>query len=426
MVSKVNYFTHRIVLVINHNNMNQTLINQLFDSESACQFDPFQAIRLLELVANDPPAGVWHEAEFTVYCRANVSMAFPSSLIAQILPSANGLPEPTDLSPKAKDIRGRYNRKKTPTVVLNFFGLFGPQGALPLSYTRILCELDNDRYYRRTSTRSVLRDWLDIFNNRLMSLLYYAWHKYRLPASYLRTFWQNRCNGDFSNGGRTDKPTQILLSVIGLGVSGLKNRIRVEDTKVDFKAKVLARIDDIALLHYAGAFARRRPGEYELETILMHYFQIPIRVVALTGQWLNLPQVSQTRLIEGCNASLGVNTVVGDQIWDYNSIFRIRLGPLRYEEFVSFLPDPTPVSERKGVFLLCQLTRLYVGPEFDFEIQLVLKKNEIPDCVIQEVEEGQLGIRLGWNTWLASGDMIDEVDDVLFLAKHEVILPVTI
>jgi type VI secretion system protein ImpH len=118
--------------------------------------------------------------------------------------------------------------------------------------------------------------------------------------------------------------------------------------------------------------------------------------------------------------------VAGEQIWDVNSKFRLRLGPLRYKEFVDFLPDPTPVPDRKAVFLLSQLTRLYVGPEFDFEVQLVLHKFEVPDCVIQEVDEGQLGIRLGWNTWLAGDDMPDEVDDVLFDAPCEVTLPVAL
>jgi type VI secretion system protein ImpH len=322
------------------------------------------------------------------------------------------------MRPVAAAVRGRYDRADVPTLVLNFFGLFGPQGALPLPYTRTLCELDTDRTVRKTSARTALRDWLDLFNNRLAALLYRAWQKYRLPVGYVRSVWRTDPAADRRP---PDKLTQVLFSVVGLGVPGLRDRLKVEDPA----GRPLARIDDLALLHYAGAFARRRPGERELEAILADYFALPTRVVALTGQWLSLPPASQTRLAEGANAVLGLNAVAGEQIWDVNSKFRLRLGPLRYKEFVDFLPDPTPVPDRKGVFLLSQLTRLYVGPEFDFEVQLVLYKFEVPDCVIQEVDEGQLGIRLGWNTWLAGDDMPDEVDDVLFDAPGEVTLPVT-
>jgi type VI secretion system protein ImpH len=402
----------------------KAVAEQLFDPELACLFEPFQAVRVLELLANNPPAAGWREVETFARFRANVSMAFPPSLLAQVLPPADAPPDPaTGLTPTAAAIRGRYKRADVPTLIVNFFGLFGPQGALPLVYTRTLCELDFDRNYRRTSTRTALRDWMDLFNNRLSALLYRAWQKYRLPVGYQRSVVRGMVASDRRP---TDKLTQVLMSVVGLGVPGLRDRLRVDPPDPHAGGGPLARIDDLALIHYAGAFARRRPGGHELEAILANYFALPARVIALTGQWLNLPPASQTRLVEGANASLGVNAVAGEQIWDVNSKFRIRIGPLRYTEFVTFLPDPTPIPDRKGVFLLSQLTRLYVGPEFDFEVQLVLFRFEVPDCVIQEVDEGQLGIRLGWNTWLPSDDMPDQVDDVMFDAPCEVVLPAAV
>jgi len=406
--------------------MPRTIEQALFDPELACRFDPFQAVRLLELLANDPAGGGWREVEEAVRFRANVSMAFPPSLVAQVLPPRSAPPDdPAALNPGAAAIRGRYRRANVPVMVLNFFGLFGPQGALPLVYTRTLCELDFERAYRRTSTRTALRDWLDLFNNRMSALLYRAWKKYRLPAGYLQTAWRHR-HAPAAVPRQPDKITQVAFSVVGLGVPGLRDRIRVEAPGADAARGPLARVDDLALLHFAGAFARRRPGEHELGAMLADYFDLPVRVRSLTGQWLTLPPASQTRLEDGANAVIGVNAVAGEQIWDVNSKFRLRLGPLRYTQFVDFLPDPTPVPDRKGVFLLSQLTRLYVGPEFDFEVQLVLHKFEVPDCVLLEVDEGELGIRLGWNTWLVSDDMPDEVDDVIFDGPCEVVLPVTL
>jgi type VI secretion system protein ImpH len=398
--------------------MKLPIADQLLDPELACRFDPFQAARLLELVANDGPDSPWKEVESTLRFRANVSMAFPPSLLAQVIPPISAPQDPENLTRGAATIRSRYTRADVPVLVLNFFGLFGPQGALPLTYTRTLCELDGDRAFRRSSARTAFRDWLDIFNNRLAALLYRAWQKYRLPVGYQRTEWRQRREPG-ADRRHQDKMTRVLFSTVGLGVPGLRDRLKVEAPR----GEPLARTDDLALLRYAGAFTRRRPGGHELEAILADFFALPVGVIALTGQWLTLPPESQTRLVEGGNASLGVNAVAGEQIWDVNSKFRLRLGPLRYTQFIDYLPDPTPIPARKGVFLLAQMTRLYVGPEFDFEVNLVLHKLEVPDCVIQEVEEGQLGIRLGWNTWLPSEDMPDEVGDVMFDAPCEVTLP---
>ena len=55
-------------------------------------------------------------------------------------------------------------------------------------------------------------------------------------------------------------------------------------------------LDDRALLKYAGAFARGRAGAHELRAILADYFRVTVRVVPLSGQWLNLPADALTRL----------------------------------------------------------------------------------------------------------------------------------
>jgi type VI secretion system protein ImpH len=406
----------------------------LYDPERGCEFEPFQAIRLLELVANDVAvrhtAVGWKEVETALRFRTNVTLAFPPALLAQIIPPLDGPPDPQEFrTTSAERVRRRYKRANVATVVCNFFGLFGPNGALPLNYTQTLCELDTLPVTRNTSTRGAFRDWLDIFNNRMLALLFRAWQKYRMPVGYLRAEWRRPPTLASST---SDRVTQVLFGVIGLGTPALRDRLRLlgpaaaEECRVGgLGCEPLARIEDRALLAYAGAFARGRAGAHELRAILADYFDLPVEVQPLTGQWLDLPKAAQTRLDDSTSAGrLGVNAIAGEKIWDSGSKFRLRLGPLRYREFVGFLPDPTAVPERKGVYLLSQLTRLYVGAELDFEIQLVLHNFEVPDCLIQDVPAGGLGIRLGWNTWLKSDFMPDEVDDVRFDAPCDVVLPV--
>ena len=72
---------------------------------------------------------------------------------------------------------------------------------------------------------------------------------------------------------------------------------------------------------------------------------------------------------------------------------------------------------RKGVFLLSQLVRLYVGMELDFEVQLALRGDEVPDLVLKDVGDDELGARLGWNTWMPGEQMPETVDDAVFEAR---------
>ena len=66
-------------------------------------------------------------------------------------------------------------------MLVAFLGLTGPSGVLPPHYTahadaRVCAAKDTS-----------LRDLLDMFNHRLISLFYRAWEKYRLPFAYERS-----------------------------------------------------------------------------------------------------------------------------------------------------------------------------------------------------------------------------------------------
>ena len=154
------------------------------------------------------------------------------------------------------------------------------------------------------------------------------------------------------------------------------------------------------------------PTAIGLQILLSDYFGIGVIVEELTGQWLTFNPTTPTHLGPDGQGRLGRNTIAGDRVWDVASRFRIVLGPLSYDDFVEFLPDAIPVPARKGFFLLSQLVRLYVGAEFDFDVQLCLLGTEIPPCYMKEAPGESLGLRLGWNTWLPFNEPPDAVDDV--------------
>ena len=59
-------------------------------------------------------------------------------------------------------------------MMVNFMGLTGPAGVLPLYYTELI--IGNGCAAER-STRCA--SFFDIFNHRMISLFYQAWEKYR-------------------------------------------------------------------------------------------------------------------------------------------------------------------------------------------------------------------------------------------------------
>jgi type VI secretion system protein ImpH len=386
----------------------RTVAHRLFEEGYA--FDFFQAVRLLERL--DPsrfPVGRDHRPlSEAVRFRAHQSLSFPASSLYDIHKPASPLP--------------------MPAMVVCFLGLTGPSGILPRHYTELLLRLERDL---KGPEKHALRDWLDLFNHRLISLFYRAWEKYRFPIAYERGEYDEgrvrqeggleyRVPVAFERGERARKEldsfTCGLFSLIGLGLPPLRSRLRVsvwEETNGEARERILARIDDLALLYYAGFLSHRPRCAVALEAMLRDYFRLPIQVRQFQGQWLRLEPASQSRMGGAeANNQLGVNLVAGERVWGVQSKIRVRLGPLSYARFSEFIPDRSPVPQRKSFFLLAHLIRLYVGPELDFDVQLVLKAAEVPDCRLIDGPAGPP--RLGWNTWVCSQPLPRDAADAVF------------
>jgi type VI secretion system protein ImpH len=366
------------------------LTRRLFDE--SYDFDFFQAVRLLQRMEpgrarvglTGPPG---NEA---VRFRARNSLSFPPS-------SIHDLQRPTSTHP-------------VPVMEQAFMGLTGPSGVLPRHYTDLVYKIERDA---RTPEKHALRDWFDLFNHRMVSLFYRAWEKYRFYVPFER--------GDHA-GEEPDRFTAALLSLVGLGLRPLRGRLHVRardgvDEDGEPRERVLARIEDLVLLHFGGLLGHRPRCAVALETMLGDQFGVPTRIEQFRGQWLKLEPPNRTRLGGALgNNEVGVSAVAGRRVWDRQSKFRVRLGPMTYAQFVEFLPDRAPVRERKTFFLLAQLVRLYADPGLDFDVQLVLKAEEVPEC--QLTDGGSIGARLGWNTWLLTRPATRDAEDVVISGEE--------
>ena len=307
--------------------------------EDSCSFEFFQAVALLQrLRAESEPVGQFSNPEDeAVRFRVNNTLAFPASQIQSI----------------------DWQDQVPPEMKVNFMGLTGPNGVLPYCYTELILE-------RLRAKDRAMESFLDVFNHRIISFFYRAWEKYRFPATYYR--------GD-------DIFTHHLLDLVGLGTPGLSDRQSVPDS---------------ALLHYAALVGAQAHSAEALEAILSGYFEVPVEVEQFAGAWYRLDPSSQCGMTdEGSDSEkLGEGVVVGDEIWDQQSRVQVRVGPLSLAQYSSFLPGGSAHEPLKA------LVRFFSNDELDFEVKLVLQREDVPKCEVGG--EDSAAPRLGWISWLKS------------------------
>ena len=334
----------------------------LFDE--GFRFEFFQAVRLLERVFPErgPVGRDVRPGEEIVRFRAHNSLTFPPSSIH-------------DLS--------RTDGEGPASMVVAFMGLTGPSGVLPRHYTEMVLEEERRREHG-------LAGFFDVFNHRMVSLFYRAWQKYRVPIAHEQAS---------RPGAAPDPFTESLYAHFGMATGGLRGRQRVEDQGFVF---------------YAGLLAQQPRSASALEGMIADYLAVPTKVGQFAGQWLPLVEENRSRVgragrpgedDRGAHNVLGRTAVLGKRFWDQQAGFRLRLGPMGYAEFLELLP----MGSRFRV--LVQMTRFFVSQGLDFDVQLVLKGEDVPVCRLGD--RGPGAPRLGWSTWLGGGVRARDVDDTV-------------
>jgi type VI secretion system protein ImpH len=279
-------------------------------------------------------------------------------------------------------------------VDLGCFGLVGPAGTLPRHYTSLVIER-----FRRFRDQT-LRDFLDIFVHRMAAMLYGGWVKYRAGVQYERSRLTGRgTRWDDAASSPCDPVTAVVSSLVGLGTKGLRERL-VEP--------------DDAVFHHASHFSRQTRTAEALESLLRDLYGARVEVVPFVGRWLELERSDQTALAsrerpEGLNARLGVDAIAGRRVWDLDSTFEVRIGPLSLADLRSRLPGTPRLAA------LNDLLRLYAGPQYEIVVRLVLAGEDVPPC---RLLKGGGGPRLGWTSWLSAtaGSRFDR-DDARFRVR---------
>ncbi len=370
------------------------------------RFEFFAALRVLARLAGDQTGAPDNDQAVVdrLKFRSHQSLSFPASEIVEL----------------NRDVTGNYLAEMT----VAFLGLTGPLGALPRPYSELVIQ-------RVSKKDFALRDFLDLFNQRLLQIFAKAGEKYRYYLTYENASAREKFRSTqglqklrgflLDERPRLDLFSQILLDLPGLGTPLL----RYKDTVRDQPAPRIT-VADASLRYFSGLLSQTHRSAVGLAQMVGEYLNLPAQVVSFVGQWVQLPLEHQTcmrrpslglgsgspKLGTCSDPRLGRNTVVGSRIWELQGRFRIRLGPLTFVQFQDFLPVGNKFRP------LAHLARLYAGPTFDFDIQPVLEGSEVPWCQLGAT--GPRTPRLGWNTWLRNREFTTPVDDAIFRVPDKV------
>ena len=248
-----------------------------------------------------------------------------------------------------------------------FFGLFGPNAPLPLHLT----EYAMDR--QLNAKDSTIIGFANIFHHRMMSLFYRAW-------------------ADSQPTVQLDRPDEdrfrlYMGAMVGLATPHLGDCDALPDQFKRF---------------FAGRLLQQARNAEGLKGMLERFFRIPVSIVEFVAEWMRLPPTSHLRLGSSSEvAALGLTAVVGEYVWGSQQRFRLRLGPLSRDEFNNFLPGGLALRQ------LVATVKTYIGEEKAWDVQLVLKRADIPATCL-----GQSG-RMGLSTWMGQPQRDTDADDVL-------------
>lgn len=341
------------------------LLQRLADHGPSFQF--YQSVRMIlrGLPANE--RGKSGGARPPLRFRSNVSFQFKASDVQWIEPPA------TDGEP----VR----------MAVNFLGVASPGviGSLPNWYaTEALAEARD-----REHPNDAMLEFFALFDDQLIWLFFRSWLYGNLPIQY--------------ELHRDGPIARVLQSAIGFGLPSLQKA-------VPFDAR--------ALVHHAALTMRRPTTASSLADSLAIWFGVPFEVLPFQ-EWAAALEKEQRLRLGDHTMRLGETTALGDVVRMRQAKFRLRAGPLDWEQFKSFLPgdpgDSTAADDGDGLRELLAWVRQSVGCEFEYDVQLVLKEADVPVLAFRSDEPQRA--RLGMSTWLGARLHGEDATDTVVAAS---------
>jgi len=255
-------------------------------------------------------------------------------------------------------------------ITATFMGLYGSSSPLPTFYTEDLLE-------ERGEESSITRDFLDIFNHPFYRHYFDIWEKYT-PGTQLA---ENPNNKAYS----------YLYSLLGL--SGEHSRQSLPSNR--------------RLLAYIGLATQTPRSASGLRSIIADILEIDTVEVEQCVPYVAIIASDQRFNLGAKNSTLGEDSHLGSQVFDLMGKFRVRIKHLDSEQHRYVLPDAD------GYALIQESVKFYMDQPLKWDLELEIDEEEIQTCQPGNTQWG----KLGWNTWVFSGNKIPNAGKVSLLGS---------
>ncbi len=194
-------------------------------------------------------------------------------------------------------------------VVTNLIGLTGEHGVLPSHYTELVLQ-------RLKNNDPTFKDFLDIFNHRLLSLFYRTWQSYQPQVQFQKVAAK-----------QTSSWHQILTALTG--DKGPRS------------------------LYFGGHFCQTIRSRGAVQSCLESLSGCDVTIRDFKGQWMNLKSQEQTRLCskrmqEGQFAQLGNGARLGKRAWNINAGFQVEFTADCLDQVQGLLPQGQNINAIKA------------------------------------------------------------------------------
>lgn len=263
------------------------------------------------------------------------------------------------------------------SIRCNRFGIASLQSCLPNSYIQDFI----------SSKSMAMREFLDVFNNRLLHVSYQTSKNADIVLQNKKFFDTNYA--------------KVLRALCGDTSAGAPRNVdvsgNVSPTKAgsqDLPKNSIAENYYSALISDSLLFWRKPRTYIGLVALLERFFCRKVKVKTLVGGWRDLDEVSLT-LLGKSNIKLGNNTVVGDKIWDQADSIEITLLGVDKDDFQKFVVDNSLLK------VLSFIMNKYINSGKRYRVKLRLRDDVMSPASL----DGQH--TLGINAWLKSSSKYD-------------------
>jgi type VI secretion system protein ImpH len=266
-------------------------------------------------------------------------------------------------------------------ILIRFFGLFGPHGALPTHLTELAYERDLN-YGDAT-----LRRFADIFHHRAISFFYMIWRQAQPAANRDRP--------------ESDRFMDFIGALIGQNGTVFPRTTGFNESPA--RDDSLNRVPSQSKRYFAGQLGRLAKTPEGLAAILSEFFRIPVQVENFHPHWMPLSRDEQTRLSGPPEMRcLGAGATLGRRVYDAQHSIEVRLGPMDLVSYEAILPGGRAMASLK------EWLKVYLGSEWFVQTRHSLLADQVPMTRL-----GSQG-RLGWTSWLGRRAETTPADDLKF------------